>query len=131
MSEIYTSISEDIVPNEPNYEQLRDSVSHFLTANQDTDFINALTICEEVGLPQKGTQVLLRKIIADLRDKAHPIASNPRGFMYTNNPEVLEKTIYNLDTRIMGILRARSGLTKAKNRMVNGEQTTLDLGDDE
>ena len=67
----------------------------------------------------KGEEI--RKIVNESRSKFVPIASDGKGYYIATEPEELNHTIAQLNSRIHKMIIAREGLKKAQRNMMEGK----------
>lgn len=67
----------------------------------------------------KGSDI--RRIINESRSKFIPIASDSNGYFIATEPEELNHTIAQLNSRIHKMIVAREGLKKAQRNMLEGK----------
>ena len=63
----------------------------------------------------------IRKIVNESRSQFVPIASDSRGYFIATQPEDLDRTIAQLNSRIHMMIKAREGLKKAQRIMTEGK----------
>jgi len=69
-------------------------------------WLKAREIALSCQLPTRGTQIEVRKAIAELTEnELQPIISTGRGFCYTDDMEQVTQYCWSLDSRILGIQR--------------------------
>lgn len=64
----------------------------------------------------------IRKLVNEARSNFVPIASDKRGYFVAENPEELNHTIAQLNSRIHKMIKAREGLKKAQEIMKNKKE---------
>lgn len=64
----------------------------------------------------------IRKIVNESRSKFAPIASDSNGYFIATQPDELDHTIAQLNSRIHMMIKAREGLKKAQRIMTEGKQ---------
>jgi len=69
----------------------------------------------------------LREIINELRCRGHPICSDENGYYYASNEAELSATIRQLNNRISNIAKARNGLLRAMEGLVDDGQIRLPI----
>lgn len=62
----------------------------------------------------------VRKIVNESRSKFIPIASDSNGYFIATQPDELDHTIAQLNSRIHMMIKAREGLKKAQRIMMEG-----------
>lgn len=67
----------------------------------------------------KGSEI--RKIVNESRSQFIPIASDSNGYFIATEPEELNHTIAQLNSRIHKMIKAREGLKKAQKNMLEGK----------
>ena len=63
----------------------------------------------------------IRKIVNESRSKFIPIASDGNGYFIATEPEELNHTIAQINSRIHKMIIAREGLKKAQRNMMEGK----------
>lgn len=63
----------------------------------------------------------IRKIVNENRSNFVPIASDSKGYFIATNPDDLNHTIAQLNSRIHMMIKAREGLKKAQKIMMEGK----------
>ena len=63
----------------------------------------------------------VRKIVNESRSKFIPIASDGNGYFIATEPDELNHTIAQLNSRIHMMIKAREGLKKAQKNMLEGK----------
>ena len=63
----------------------------------------------------------IRKIVNESRSHFVPIASDSKGYFIATQPEDLDHTIAQLNSRIHMMIKAREGLKKAQRIMTEGK----------
>lgn len=72
----------------------------------------------EICLLANLTGATVRKIVNENRAKFIPIASDGKGYFIAENPDELNHTIAQLNSRIHMMIKAREGLKKAQKIMM-------------
>jgi hypothetical protein len=67
----------------------------------------------------KGSEI--RKIVNESRSQFIPIASDKNGYFIATEPEELNHTIAQINSRIHKMIKAREGLKKAQRNMMEGK----------
>ena len=75
----------------------------------------------EIGRLTNLKGASIRKIINESRSKFIPIASDGNGYFIATEPEELNHTIAQLNSRIHMMIKAREGLKKAQRNMMEGK----------
>lgn len=83
----------------------------------ETSRITSGEICRITNL--SGASI--RKIVNESRSKFIPIASDGNGYFIATEPEKLNHTIAQLNSRIHMMIKAREGLKKAQKNMLEGK----------
>ena len=82
------------------------------------DKISGAKLGDSFGL----NSVQVRKIVNHFRSKEHlPIASTTKGYWWATETWHLDKTDEHLESRIIGIQNARTGIKIAREEMVQGK----------
>lgn len=82
--------------------------------------INRITSGEISTLTgMKGSMV--RKLVNESRSNFVPIASDGNGYFIAENPDELNHTIAQINSRIHNMIRAREGLKKAQKMMMEAK----------
>ena len=63
----------------------------------------------------------IRKIVNESRSQFIPIASDSKGYFIATEPEELNHTIAQINSRIHKMIKAREGLKKAQRNMMEGK----------
>ena len=63
----------------------------------------------------------VRRIVNESRSKFIPIASDGNGYFIATEPDELNHTIAQLNSRIHKMIKAREGLKKAQKNMLEGK----------
>lgn len=75
----------------------------------------------EIGALTNLSGATIRKIVNEKRSKFIPIASDGNGYFIATQPEELNHTIAQLNSRIHMMIKAREGLKKAQKHMMEGK----------
>ena len=75
----------------------------------------------EIGALTNLSGATIRKIVNESRSKFIPIASDGDGYFIATQPEELNHTIAQLNSRIHMMIKAREGLKKAQRNMMEGK----------
>ena len=75
----------------------------------------------EIGRLTNLNGAEIRKMVNESRSKFVPIASDSNGYYIATEPEELNHTIAQLNSRIHKMIKAREGLKKAQRNMMEGK----------
>ena len=75
----------------------------------------------EIGAATKMSGAKIRKIVNESRSNFIPIASDSNGYFIATQPDELDHTIAQLNSRIHMMIKAREGLKKAQKNMMDAK----------
>lgn len=111
---IYSIVPKEHISSVPN--ESKTKLLNFLRNNPDKSF-TASKIAELNGLPTRGTQVEVRKILTELIELYfQPIISTSTGFCYTLNSKKLLAYAESLNHRVLGIQRRITAIKSIANQ---------------
>ena len=109
--EIYRSVPEHAFSANVDI-KTRQAILGLLQRNKGR-YLKAYQIAKEVGLPERGTQVEVRKAITELIEcNSAPIISTGSGYTYATNKNMLQLYADRLNERMMGLQKRIESINK-------------------